>query len=915
MSTGAAMGFTNTLLEVINKEKPTHIGVAFDTSEPTFRHEQFETYKAHRQAQPEDITIAIPYCKKIIEGFGIPILIMPGFEADDIVGTIAKQAAKSGFETFMMTSDKDYGQLVDDHVYVYRPAFMGKGPEVYDRAKILEKFGISRIDQVCDILGLQGDAVDNIPGIPGIGEKTAQKLIAEFDTVENLIANAHQLKGKLQENVINFAEQGILSKQLATIMTDVPVEFDEEKLRYTGPIRELIQPLFEELEFRTLFTRLFGADNNAPAPAAAKKKSPAPAPGQFSMFGDNNAEAKPQVISSADEEEFKITGGRILKTIANTLHDYRMVDTVQMQQALVESLLQQNEFSFDTETTALDALQAELVGISFAYVSGEAFYIPVPADQKEAQAIVEIFRPVFENETITKIGQNVKYDLMVLQNYGIQVKGPFFDTMLAHYLIEPDMRHNMDVLSEDYLGYTPVSITELIGKKGKGQDNMRDIEVEKVTEYAAEDADITLQLKHAFAPKIITNQTETLFNEVEIPLITVLADMERSGIRIDTEALKESSIVLGQDIILTEKAIYEEAGMEFNVGSPKQLGEVLFEKMQLDKKPKKTATGQYATGEEILSKLADEHKIAALILEYRELQKLKSTYVDALPLLRSPLDGKIHTSYNQAVAATGRLSSTNPNLQNIPIRTQKGKEIRKAFVPTDENYVILSADYSQIELRIMAEFSKDATMLEAFKQGKDIHASTASKVFGVPLDQVSGDMRSKAKMVNFGIIYGISAFGLGQRLSIPRREAAEIIDAYFREFPAVKTYMDNTINQARESGYAETILGRKRYLRDINSANMTTRGYAERNAINAPIQGSAADMIKLAMINIHEWMKGANLKSRMILQVHDELIFDAHVSELELLKEKVSELMRTALKLEVPMEVGMGSGQNWLEAH
>ncbi len=911
MNTGAALGFTNTLMEVITKEKPTHIGVAFDSPGGTFRHEVFEAYKANRQEQPEDITIAIPYCKKIIEAFGIPMLIMPGFEADDIVGTIAKRSAQAGFETYMMTSDKDYAQLVDDHVFVFRPAFMGKGPEVYDRAKVCEKFGITRVDQVRDILGLQGDAVDNIPGIPGIGEKTAQKLIAEFDTVENLIANADKLTGKLKENVVNFADQGRLSKELATIHTDVPIEFDEEALLYTGPIAEKLGPLFEELEFRTLKKRILGeTDEDSGTPATKKPKAKATPAGQMSLFGGGEAHA--EASKGATEEE---AAPHSRFTISTKAHDYRVVDTQELRKSLAGYLALQDEFCFDTETNSLDALDAELVGISFSYIAGEAFYVPVPEDRAEAQKIVNDFKEVLESPKIGKIGQNIKYDLAVLANYGVQIQGQLFDTMIAHYLLEPDMRHNMDVLAENYLNYTPVSITELIGKKGKDQGNMRTVDINKVAEYAGEDADVTLQLKQLFAPQLKTTGTEKLFREVELPLINVLADVERHGVRIDVEALKDFSKLLETDIADMEQKIYADAGETFNIASPKQLGEILFEKLQLDKKPKKTATGQYATGEEILSKLADEHAIANHILEFRELQKLKSTYVDALPLLISKTDGRVHTSYNQAVAATGRLSSTNPNLQNIPIRTEKGKEIRKAFVPADDDFVILSADYSQIELRIMAAFSKDETMLDAFGKGKDIHASTASKVFKVALEDVTSDMRSKAKMVNFGIIYGISAFGLAQRLSIPRREAAEIIDSYFTEFPAVKAYMDGAINDAREKGYVETILGRRRYLRDITSANQTIRGYAERNAINAPIQGSAADMIKVAMINIHNWMKKENLKSRMILQVHDELVFDAHKSEVELLTKKVAELMKSAIPLEVPMEVGIGSGINWLLAH
>lgn len=930
LNTSASFGFTNTLLEILQKEKPTHIAVGFDLSGPTVRHEQFAEYKAHRQEQPEDITTNIPIIRKIIEGFGIPILQMRGYEADDIIGTVAKIAATRGFQTYMMTSDKDYGQLVDDNIFVYRPAFMGNAAEVLDAEKVKAKFGISHVDQVRDILGLMGDAVDNIPGIPGIGEKTAQKFIAEYGTVENLIANVDQLKGKMQENVRNFAQQGIMSKELATIITDVPVEFDEDKLIYSGPIRELLDPLFEELEFRTMKKRIFGDDASDVESSKSKvQSSPSKTPNksskkidesQMDMFGspteitsrDFGTRAKTQ---DNDEEETLNIGRSTLNNINSKKHLYKAITTPELSHSLVTYLQVQEELCFDTETDSLDALTAKLVGISFAYVASEAFYIPVPEDPTEAKKIVDIFKPVFENEAITKIGQNIKYDLLVLQNYGVELKGKLFDTMLAHYLIDPDTRHNMDVLAENYLNYTPVSIDELIGKKGKNQGTMRDVDLAAITDYAAEDADVTLQLKNIFAPKIKDLQVEKLLFDVETPLIPVLAHMEREGVRIDSNALGEISGILQKDITELEKVIFEEAGEQFNIASPKQLGEILFDKLKLDPKAKKTKTGQYATGEEILSKMAYEHPIAAHILDIRELQKLKSTYVDALPQLVSPVDGRVHTSYNQAVAATGRLSSTNPNLQNIPIRTDRGKEIRKAFVPRNDDYTILSADYSQIELRIMAEFSKDESMLNAFRNGIDIHTNTASKVFKVAIEEVTSDMRRKAKMVNFGIIYGISAFGLAQRLSIPRKEAAEIIDAYFTEFSTIKAYMDRAINDGREHGFVSTILGRRRYLRDINSANQTLRGFAERNAINAPIQGSAADMIKVAMIQIHHRIKAENLKSKMILQVHDELVFNAHKAELDILKPIVEEIMKTAIPLVVPMEIGLGTGVNWLEAH
>ncbi len=932
LNTSAVFGFTNTLLEVLQKEKPTHIGVAFDTAAPTFRHVQFEAYKAQREAQPEDITVAIPLVKRLLKGMCIPILELDGYEADDIIGTIAKEASREGFEVFMMTPDKDYGQLVEQYVHIYKPAFLGKGAEVLGIQEILDRWQIQRIDQVIDILGLMGDAVDNIPGIPGVGEKTAQKLIQEYDTIENLITHADEIKGKLGEKVRENFDKAILSKQLATIDCKVPVPFDAEDLTICAPNAELIAELFDELEFKTLKTRILGssAGGSVGTPAPAQRSGGATAPqarkaakGQLDIFGNPSEEIgqQPAVVSSdladgeltEDTEEIRIPTSK--KTIDNTFHRYHTVDTPELMTSLAHYLGLQDAFCFDTETTSLDTTDAELVGLSFSYLAGEAFYIPVPADREKAQEIVEHFRGVFENENIEKIGQNIKYDLLVLKNYGIEVHGRLSDTMLAHYLLEPDKRHGMDILAASYLNYEPVSITELIGKKGVKQGNMRDVAIPEITQYAGEDADITFQLNTIFSRELPKVNASKLFHEVEMPLTKVLASMENTGVRLDINALKEMSAVLESDLRQTESEIYEAAGQSFNISSPKQLGEVLFEKMKLIEKPKKTKTGQYATGEEILSDLEANHLIARKILDYRELQKLKSTYVDALPTMVSSRTGRIHTSYNQAVAATGRLSSTNPNLQNIPIRTPRGREIRKAFVPDNDDFQILSADYSQIELRIMAAFSGDASMTEAFNQGRDIHATTASKVFSVPLEEVTSDMRRKSKMVNFGIIYGISAFGLAQRLGIPRGEASEIIRAYFEEFPAVKGYMDKVVNDAREREYVETILGRRRYLPDINSRNQTNRGYAERNAINAPIQGSAADMIKVAMINIHDFMAREKLKSRMILQVHDELVFDAHRDEIGLLKEKVDELMRNAIPMAVRMETGIGVGANWLEAH
>lgn len=909
LNTGVMLGFTNTLMEVLEKEKPTHIGVAFDTKAPTFRHVQYEAYKANRQEQPEDITVSIPWVKEIVKAFRIPILEMDGFEADDIIGTIAKKAEKDHYTVYMMTPDKDYGQIVDDHIFLYKPAFMGNGVDVMGPKQVCEKWDIEHVDQVRDILGLMGDAVDNIPGIPGIGEKTAVKLLKEFGTVEGLIANADKLKGKQRENVENFAQQGLLSKELATIKIDVPVDFDDEGLRYDGIDEEKLRALFTELEFRTLAARIFKEPN--------AKKASISAPAQMDLFGAPAA-APPSATSSEDEgEEGRVEVGPppVLDTILTNVHNYHKIKGKSEVSELVEYLLLQKEICFDTETTDLDAMKAELVGLSFSYVPGEAYYIPVSADQNETQEILEVLRPVFENESILKIGQNVKYDMLVLKNYGIEVKGTLYDTMLAHYLIEPEGKHGMDWLAQQYLHYKPVSITELIGKKGKGQGNMRDVDEDEVTAYAAEDADITLRLKEKFDPTLKANGLEKLFDEVENPLIRVLTDMEFEGVRIDINSLAELSVLLERESKEIEKQVYELAGVRFNLASPKQLGEVLFEKLKLDPKAKKTKTGQYATGEEILSKMANEHPIAEAILDYRQMVKLKSTYVDALPTMINPKTGRIHTTYNQFVAATGRLSSINPNLQNIPIRTARGREIRKAFVPRDENHVLLSADYSQIELRLMAAFSQDESMLEAFQNGRDIHATTAAKIFKVALEEVTSDMRRKAKTANFGIIYGISAFGLSQRLSIPRTEAKEIIDAYFTEFPAVKEYMDGAIEKARKYEYVETILGRRRYLRDINSRNMTMRGFAERNAINAPLQGSAADLIKVAMIHVHDWMKAEKLKSKMILQVHDELVFDAHKDEVDLLKKHIPGLMSNAIKLPVPIEVEVGVGTDWLEAH
>ncbi|OJJ17104.1 DNA polymerase I [marine bacterium AO1-C] len=923
MNTGAVLGFTNSLVEVLEKQKPTHIGIAFDTSEPTFRHVEYKEYKANREEQPEDITNAIPYIYQMVEAFNIPALVLPGYEADDIIGTIAKRAVKEGFdEVYMWTIDKDYAQLVEDKIFLYKPSYMGNGVDIWGVKEVLAKFDIQRVDQVIDFLGMQGDAVDNIPGIPGVGPKTAIKFLKEYDTVEGLLANTDKLKGKQKEKVEANKDQALLSKKLATINIEVPIEFSEEALSWVSFDKDKVKALFEELEFRTLTKRLF----KEAAPATPKKKAkrgPKVAANQMGLFGDG--------VTADGNTAQPVTS---LSNIHNTVHHYYLIDTPELRKKLIEHLEQQDEFCFDTETTNIEAQNAELVGIAFSTYAKEAYYVPVPADQKEAQAIVEEFRGVFENESIGKIAQNLKYDLVVMRNYGVEIKGKFFDTMLAHYLLQPDMRHNMDVLAKSYLHYEPVEITTLIGKKGKKQGNMRDVEFEKIKEYAGEDADITFQLKELFDAQIQAQDMRhpapedgsekvtlrKLMDEVETPLIEVLATVESNGVKLDSDSLAKFSKELTKEIQVLEEKIYKIAGEQFNIASPKQLGDILFGKLKLDDKAKKTKSGQYATGEEILIKLADKNEIVQHILDFRGLQKLQNTYVDALPELVNPKTGLIHTSYNQAVAATGRLSSTNPNLQNIPIRTAQGREVRRAFIPRSDDYVLLAADYSQIELRIMAEFSQDETMIQAFQNGEDIHATTASKIYKVPLDQVDSDMRRKAKTANFGIIYGISAHGLSERLNIPRKEAGEIIKAYFEEFPAVKKYMDEVINKARDQEYVETILGRRRYLRNINSRNAVERGNAERNAINAPIQGSAADMIKIAMIRLHEFLKKENLKSKMILQVHDELVFDAHKDELDILKPAIVDLMKNALSsinrtMQVPMEVEVGEGQTWLEAH
>lgn len=892
-NTGAILGFTNSLVEILTKEQPSHIMVAFDTSAPTFRQETFQEYKAQREAQPEDIQVAIPYVKKIIDAFQIKRMESDGYEADDIIGTIAKKAAKDGYKVYMMTPDKDFSQLVEENIFLYKPAYMGNAVDILGIPEVLKKFDIDNVDQVRDVLGLQGDSIDNIPGIPGVGAKTATKLLREFGTVENIVANADQLKGKLQERIIEFGQQGILSKELATIKIDVPLDFGHLECEYKGYDYENLRAIFDELEFRTLAKRLMGDDGVLK-----------PEGRQLNMFDAPPSDQKPI--------ESEVTNRDTIDTVK---HQYHLVDTEEDRNTLITKIKAAGEFCFDTETTSLYSVDAVLVGMAIALKSHEGYYLPFPKDIEETRKIMAKFKEVFEDDQIKKVGQNLKFDVCVLNNYGIDVQGAMFDTMIAHYLLEPDSRHNMTLLSENYLNYTPVPIEDLIGKKGKKQDNMQNVPLEKIKEYAAEDADITLQLKEKFVPLLIENKVDKLYYEIESPLIPVLATMEKNGVKVDVDFLGHLSRDMNKEIGEIEKCIYDIAGVEFNIGSPKQLGEVLFEHMKLMEKPRKTRTGQYATGEEILSKLAIENEICRKILDYRELVKLKSTYIDALPTLLSPVDGRLHTTYNQAVAATGRLSSNNPNLQNIPIRTDKGREIRKAFVPRDEDHILLSADYSQVELRIMASFSKDEVMIDAFREGKDIHAATAAKIFKVPLEEVDSEMRRRAKTANFGIIYGISAWGLSERLSIPRKEAGDIIKAYWEEFPAVKKYMDDVINSAREREYVETITGRRRYLRDINSRNATMRGFSERNAINAPIQGSAADIIKKAMIEIHNWLVKEKMKTKMILQVHDELIFDVYHREKEIVAEKVTELMQKAANLEVPLVVESGYGENWLAAH
>ena len=905
-NTNAQFGFTNTLFELINKEKPTHLAVCFDTHAPTERHTDFADYKSNRQEAPEDLLDSIPDIKKIIQGFNIPVVELDGFEADDVIGTVAWQAADLGYSVYMVTSDKDYGQLlIHPHVYIYKPASAGGAEEILTAEKICEKWDIRRVEQVIDMLGLMGDAVDNIPGIAGIGEKTAAKLLKEYDTLENVLAHADEIKGALGEKVRKGKDDAIMSKKLATIITNVPVTFHEEDYRLKEWNKELLTEVFTELEFKTLGKRILGESFNAfqTAPKAV----------QINLFGE--ATDAPAAKKEAPAET--VQGLLAERNITNTQHHYTLVETEEAIASLINELMQVNEICFDTETTDLDANEADPVGISFSYKKGEGYYIPCPSDKNALSGLLEQLRPLFERSDVTWVGHNLKYDLLILKWLGIEPRGKIFDTMLAHYLIDPEGRRSMDYLSARYLGYEPVHIEELIGKKGKGQGNMRDVEKEKIKEYAVEDADITLQLKSVFLPELGSKQVERVFREVENPLVQVLTDMEFEGVRIDVPFLNDYSRLLEKEAKKCEESVYQQAGVRFNLASPKQLGEVLFEKLQVDPKAKKTKTGQYATGEDVLQKLAAQHPIVADILGFRELTKLKSTYVDALPEMINSKTGRVHTSYAQAVAVTGRLSSNNPNLQNIPIRSDRGREIRKAFIARGEGRVLVSADYSQIELRIVASMSGDANMCEAFRLGKDIHTATAALVFGVAEEEVTKEMRYKAKSVNFGIIYGQGAFGLAENLGISKTEAKEIIDNYKKEFSGITRYMDDVVQYAQKNGYVETLLGRKRWLKDINSANFTVRGFAERNAINSPIQGTAADMIKLAMISIHHEMKERKLKSVMILQVHDELVFDAVEEELDELRPLILTGMKQALVLPnaVPVEAAIGSGKNWLEAH
>jgi DNA polymerase-1 len=917
MDTSAIMGFMNALMDVIKREKPDHLAVAFDKGGSDYRYEMYQEYKAHRDETPEAIKIAVPYIQELLKAMHIPIIEVAGFEADDLIGTIAKQAEKENYQVFMVTPDKDFAQLVSENIFMYKPARMGNDIEIWGIPEVLAKFEIENPLQVIDFLGMMGDAADNIPGLPGVGEVTAKKLLKEFGSMENLLANTDKLKGALKEKIEANKDKGILSKKLATILLDCPVIFNESDYELSKPDVEKTDVLFQELEFRQMkaqFDKYFGTGkeydeietNGNGNEVQPIKKAPVKKTNedQFDLFG------------FSDETDTETKPNSFYANLETTEHFYQIVNGDLSLKLLFQNLTHQTSVCFDTETTGIDTLHAELVGMSFSYEKGKAFYVPFPENQEEAQVLADKFKPFFENESIEKIGQNIKYDLKILANYGIQIKGKLFDTMIAHYLINPDMRHNMDVLSETYLKYSPKSIEDLIGKKGKNQQSMRDVALEEIKEYAAEDADITLQLKEIFSPILDKAETKKLFDDIEIPLIPVLAAMEMEGINLDANFLKSMSVEMQKEIDAFEFKIYETAGEKFNLASPKQLGDILFDKLKIGgAKQKKTKTGQYATGEEVLSYLANENQIVKDILEWRQMVKLQSTYIDALPNQVDTKTGRVHTDYMQTVAATGRLSSNNPNLQNIPIRTERGRLIRKAFIARDENYTLLSADYSQIELRIIAALSGEENMIKAFQNNEDIHKSTAAKVFNVPLEEVTKEQRSNAKTVNFGIIYGVSAFGLSNQTSLSRKESAELIDAYYASYPKLKSYMSHQVDFARENGYVQTVLGRRRYLKDINSANMMVKSGAERNAVNAPIQGSAADIIKIAMINIHKKLTSENWKSKMLLQVHDELVFDVHNSELEKIKPMIKHEMENAFILDVPLVVEMGVGRNWLEAH
>ncbi len=891
VNTSAMLGVTNTIVQVLEKENPHFIGVVFDVSAPTFRHEMFPEYKAHRDEMPEDLRKSIPYIRKIIEAFNIPIIELAGFEADDVIGTLAKEAEKQGFTTYMMTPDKDYAQLVSEHIFMYKPGKGGEDAEVWGLKEVQENFGIQTADQVIDILGLMGDTADNIPGCPGIGPKTAEKLIADFGSIDGIYQNIEKLKGKQKENLIEFENQVRLSRILATIILDVPIEFNTKNLTRDEVNKNALIEVFEDLEFRTLIQRL--------------KLRETPVQSEMNFQGTLFDMGSPEILPA----------GKIQDTIETVPHQYYLVETEMQRASLRAELSVQEEFCFDTETTGLDTQSEEIVCLSFAFRKHEAFCVTLPAKFDQAKKIMEEFRDIFADENITKIGQNIKFDMLMLSNYGIEVKGKLYDTMLAHYLIQPDLKHGLDYLCDIYLNYKKVPTEDLIGKNGKNQRTMRSVPLDKLRDYSCEDADLTFQLKQKIDADLDKFEVRTLFETMEIPLIPVLVHMENAGVKINSNELKEYATVLREEIIQIEKEIFNLAGQEFNVASPKQLGLILFEKLNIDSNAKKTKTKQYSTGEEILTKLVDKHPIVQKILDYRGLTKLLNTYVEALPLLVNKRTGKIHTSYNQAIAATGRLSSVNPNLQNIPIRSENGRQIRKAFIPSDENHTFFSADYSQIELRIMAALSQDEEMLKAFNEGKDIHSITAAKIYQIPEEQVDSDMRRKAKTANFGIIYGISAFGLSQRLNIPRTEAKELIDGYFENFPKIKEFMDKQIELARNQGFVQTIKGRKRYLTDINSANAVVRGMAERNAINAPIQGSAADIIKIAMINIYRQFETLKLKSKMVLQVHDELNFDVQIDELEQVKQIVKTEMEGAVDIGVQLTVEMNAADNWLDAH